>query len=473
MKCWSSLLLTALAALLGPAEPLRLHPGNPHYFLFRGRPTVLITSGEHYGAVLNLDFDYRKYLDTLSGDHLNLTRIFSGLYREAPGSFNITRNTLAPFEEGRFLTPYRRVAPGRYDLHAWNPDYFARLRDFLSYAGQRGIVVEVTLFTVYYNQQHWDLSPLNAKNNLQGIGKVAYHEVLTLKEPALVAEQEKFVRKIVSELKEFDNLYYEVCNEPYVRNEASLDWQRRITDVIAAEEASLPARHLISWNIANHEAEVKDPHPAVSIFNFHYARPPRAVELNYGLNKAIGMNETGFDGTFDAVYRIQGWDFLLAGGALYNNLDYSFATGFEDGTFPVPGSDPGWGSRTLRTQLKHLAAFMQAIPFVAMRPDADLLAGGLPEGASARVLAHPGKVYALYLHHGKLLAGHQPRYVVFTRRQRVNLKVNLPAGSYRVQWWNPLAGAAPGEQTFDHAGGPRLIETPEYSQDIAAIIRAR
>ena len=29
--------------------PIRLHPENPHYFLFRGRPTVLITSGEHYG----------------------------------------------------------------------------------------------------------------------------------------------------------------------------------------------------------------------------------------------------------------------------------------------------------------------------------------------------------------------------------------------------------------------------------------
>ena len=48
------LLITALAA--GP-KPISLHPDNPHYFLFRGKPTVLITSGEHYGAVLNLDFD--------------------------------------------------------------------------------------------------------------------------------------------------------------------------------------------------------------------------------------------------------------------------------------------------------------------------------------------------------------------------------------------------------------------------------
>jgi hypothetical protein len=27
--------------------PIALHPDNPHYFLFRGKPTVLITSAEH------------------------------------------------------------------------------------------------------------------------------------------------------------------------------------------------------------------------------------------------------------------------------------------------------------------------------------------------------------------------------------------------------------------------------------------
>src|SRR5215831_17082599 len=73
--------LALLIAALGVADPAApeaakppaLHPDNPHYFLFRGRPTVLITSGEHYGAVLNLDFDYRTYLKTLEADGLNLT----------------------------------------------------------------------------------------------------------------------------------------------------------------------------------------------------------------------------------------------------------------------------------------------------------------------------------------------------------------------------------------------------------------
>ena len=39
------------------AQPLALLPANPHYFVYRGKPTVLVTSGEHYGAVLNGKFD--------------------------------------------------------------------------------------------------------------------------------------------------------------------------------------------------------------------------------------------------------------------------------------------------------------------------------------------------------------------------------------------------------------------------------
>lgn len=54
-----AVLISALASIPKAAElPLRLHPDNPHYFVYQGRPTVLITSGEHYGAVLNLAFDY-------------------------------------------------------------------------------------------------------------------------------------------------------------------------------------------------------------------------------------------------------------------------------------------------------------------------------------------------------------------------------------------------------------------------------
>ena len=39
-------------------DPIHLHPQNPHYFEWKDKPTILVTSAEHYGAVLNLDFDF-------------------------------------------------------------------------------------------------------------------------------------------------------------------------------------------------------------------------------------------------------------------------------------------------------------------------------------------------------------------------------------------------------------------------------
>src|ERR1700734_2150832 len=118
--------LLILLALPTTGEPISLHPDNPHYFLFRGKPTVLIASTEHYGAVLNGDFDAIPYLDELHARGLNLTRTFSGTYREVPGSFKIEKNTLAPTAD-RYIAPWTRIdAPGasdggnRFDLGRWN-----------------------------------------------------------------------------------------------------------------------------------------------------------------------------------------------------------------------------------------------------------------------------------------------------------------------------------------------------------------
>jgi len=45
---------------LEKTKPIRLHTENPHYFEWRSKPTVLITAGEHYGVVINRDFDYKS-----------------------------------------------------------------------------------------------------------------------------------------------------------------------------------------------------------------------------------------------------------------------------------------------------------------------------------------------------------------------------------------------------------------------------
>jgi hypothetical protein len=83
------LLLTAL--LLAPIEafpePIRLHPQNLRVFEYRGKPLVLITAREHYGAVMNRPFRWEPYLDDLVDKRMTVSRLFV-LYRELQTAVN-------------------------------------------------------------------------------------------------------------------------------------------------------------------------------------------------------------------------------------------------------------------------------------------------------------------------------------------------------------------------------------------------
>lgn len=472
----SVLVLTASWVLAAPAAaPLQLHPDNPHYFLFRGKPTVLITSGEHYGAVLNLDFNYARYLETLEREGMNGTRTWAGAYCEPPSAFNIASNTLAPLP-GRFICPWARSGePGyanggnKFDLTRWDPAYFERLKDFMQLAAKHGVIVELNLFCPFYEEGMWRLSPMNALNNVNQVGAVARTNVYTLdKHGGLLRFQEAMVRKLVRELKDFDNLYYEICNEPYFGG-VTLEWQHHIAGVIRSAGNELGVRHLISQNIANHQAKVEKPHPEVSILNFHYAAPPDTVAMNYHLDRVIGDNETGFRGTNDAAYRMEAWDFIVAGGGLFNNLDYSFIAGREDGTFVYPASQPGGGSPTLRRQLRVLREVLEGFDFIHMRPDPSVLRGTFPAGVTARALVKPSQDYLVYIRSGL----GDPKRVRQTRFKggEIVLELELPGGTFHAEWIDPKAGTPVKRDRFAHTAGRRGFEAPAFEDDIALTVR--
>ncbi len=454
--------------------PISLHPENPHYFLFRGKPTILIGSTEHYGAVLNLDFDYIAYLDELAAADLNVTRTFSGIYSEPAGAFGIAENTLAP-AKGRLICPWARSnEPGyanggnKFDLNQWDSAYFSRLKDFIMEAGKRNIVVELDLFSNFYDTLQWKLSPLYFKNNINQVGNLEdQKEILTLRHPDILAVQEKMARKIVAELKDMDNLYYEVCNEPYFGDTTALEeWEHHMTSVISDAEKNFMNKHLISQNIANGYRKVKDPHPAVSIFNFHYAKPPVAVGMNYGLNMVIGDNETGFNGISDAQYRTEAWDFIAAGGALFNNLDYSFTADHENGTFTVEQGQPGGGGIILRSQFKILIQVLSEIDFLKMKPNDSVLHYAFSAPATARALISEGYQYLIYINDKKAdsdsLARDQKSYT---------FSIILPKGDYSAKWINTLTGERIPFDIKEHEGGNFKLETPLFTDDIGLMIR--
>src|SRR5271169_1012811 len=462
------------------SQPIRLHPGNPHYFLFRGKAVALITSGEHYGAVLNQDFDYHRYLAALEADGLNYTRLFTGSYVEVPAkSFGILHNDLAP-EPGRFLAPWARSdTPGyagggnKLDLEKWDADFFLRYRDFLSEAAKREIVVEVTLFSAHYAEAQWQMSALNSANNVNGTDAIDWKKLNTLENGNILAHQEKYARKLVSEANGFDNVIFEIQNEPwsdrpvltdvinpYLRppardsfpnsvdlpDELSIAWQARVAEWIAQEESTLPNHHLIAQNYSNFRLPVRKLLPNVDVVNFHYAYP-EAVLLNYGLGKAISYDETGFLGRDDDAYRRQAWNFMLSGGSAFDALDYSFTTGHEDGSYAEPNG-PGGGGPSLRHQLHILSQFLQSFSVVDLRPDTRTVKH--TAGATARVLSNPGKQYAIYLD------GSGP----------TELTLELPRGQYSCEWLNVKTGTIEQLEDFIHEASNKVLTSPAFQNGI-------
>ena len=77
----------------------------------------------------------------------------------------------------------------------------------------------------------------------------------------------------------------------------------------------------------------------------------------------------------------------------------------------------------------------------------------LPE----RVLAEPGKAYAVYVRGGT----------------QAELVLELPAGPYTAEWVSTRTGQVEKAETFEHDGGDKGLTSPEYAEDIALRVMRR
>ena len=296
----------------------------------------------------------------------------------------------------------------------------------------------------------------------------------TLENGNILKFEEAYVRKLVHEANEFDNVIFEIQNEPWsdwpqlvdvvnpylqkpgrdqypnsieVADELSVAWQARVAEWITSEEAALPNKHLIAQNYSNFRFPIRSLLPQVSVVNFHYSYP-EAVTENYGLDKVISYDETGFLGREDDGYRRQAWNFMLSGGGAFDALDYSFSPGHEDGTDTEPNG-PGGGSPAFRKQLGILKRFLERFSLTDLKLDRETAKHAA--GVRARVLSNPGREYAIYLD------GSGP----------TELTLQLPRGEYAAEWVNVESGETEKTEHFRMTNGTRVLKSPEFTGGIA------
>jgi oligogalacturonide lyase len=472
-------------------SPVKVFSANPHYFSYKNKPLVLITSDHHYGAIIDLDFDYVRYLNFLAVNGMNLTRIYPGGMFEPPDKY-LPGNPLGP-RQGRQLLPWAKSdQPGanpllaesgkpsfKYDLDKWNPAYFDRLKAFVELAGKKDIIVEIPFFNGMY-ADCWPLMPMYHSNNIQNIGHYEMNDcglytTTNSQNQEIIKYQMAYIRKIVSELNGYDNLIFDICDEPSLQGlpDGSIivhpdsiitPWINVMKDAFIHAEESLPGKHLLGQTVQNLSPDLSDKQWCMWLPAEYVSPAEKALKIDYSRNKPIVNVETNYFGTSltkfaytaDAV-RLEGWWFMLGGGAGIINLNGEFFHGKESG---------GVITQTqILPQKKILKDFMDGLDLSGLsRFSAFSIA---PAGALSSGMAESGKQYAIYLFHGKPDTEWGSSFVPEPANYNDTLTIqSVPATSYLVEWTDPSSGKLKHTENIKWKGGYLKLVTPSYSLDI-------
>jgi Family of unknown function (DUF6298)/Cellulase (glycosyl hydrolase family 5) len=490
--------VTALS-VVHAQDAVKIAPDTPKYLLFRGKPLVLISASEHYGSVINRPFDYEKYLADAAEHKMTMTRTFL-LYRELQSA----RNPSSPCkpESPDYISPFVRSGPGKaldgeptYDLDKWNPEYFERLHRFLDLASQKGIVVELTVFSNTYSNETWALNPFRAENNQQHLGAIAWQDYISLKDPELVRRQSDYARKIIQETAGYDNVYYEICNEPgggFAGHASPADvdaWQEEMAHVLRDEMRRLNRPHLLAGQqaftysaknafpmdatFAGKTFDIVNDHPLpntlfdgkvyemgnfmskelmldqVASFCRDADARPKPTVLDEDNTASMYRDTTGW-----TIHRKRAWTALLSR-CHYDYIDFSITVGSERGT---AGSQRG-----IRTWMQYLSEFMTSFDYIHAKLAPDWIAAS-SQHLTVSSLSAGERDYVAYLADSREVGDSAAGEAIGG-----NVSLSLPPGSYDVRLYSPSTGQySPAIEL--KGGGKSALTLPAFKDDL--VIRA-
>jgi hypothetical protein len=465
--------------------PISVHPGNPHYFQYDGKPLLLISSADIYYDVYSPHQDYIGYLDLLARYSSNFTRIYPAGCTSFP-----------PMEKGQYILPWVKTDNGKYDLDKWNPEFFRRLHHFMEHAQKKDIIVDVCMFNGFctawaqINNFCWPQLPWNKANNIQGEGSPEMNDFTSLKHPSNVARQREYIRKICQELDRYNNVIYDTSDEPDCFGNLPIPQSNAWVEAMLSEICAADTRHhlVAQTHIPPLESTGKDwcRDPRITWLNAEYLCALRDFDKEYPIDKPYVLIEThspGEDPGWDTWWsrmglvmtcqdkvsasRIHAWAFMVAGGGGFMEWSANYCPGTPGTIEPQP---------TVLQQKKVLRDFLEGFDFANMRSFKRFQGvhqePAYTETAWATAIAEPGKQYALYLSHS--FAAHKGTedwyggfYSPAPGSYREALTLEVPPGAYLVEWVDPVSGKILESQSVAHDGGGLVLHTPGYTIDIA------
>jgi hypothetical protein len=251
----------------------------------------------------------------------------------------------------------------------------------------------------------------------------------------------------------------------FLADSAVAPWIDLMKDAFLETEKNLPKKHLLGQTIKN-----LSPDFSGQSWNqwlpTEYVKPSvSALDENYRNNKPLVNVESNYFGcslsknpyTAEAV-RLEGWWYMLVGGAGCINLNGEYYRGNEIGSEIT--------QKQIVPQKKILKDFMCSFNLDGLTRFAGV--SGFPDSAFCNALAEPGKQYALYLFHAKFEDAWGAHFMALTGNYNDTLTLNaIPDGKYLKEWIDPASGKIINSEKLNWNGGNMSLKTPNYSVDIA------
>jgi 4-amino-4-deoxy-L-arabinose transferase-like glycosyltransferase len=414
-----------------PADgPLKVSSANPRYFENSAGEIVYLTGFHTWPSLQDAGrmepfepFDFDSYLANLREHRVNFVRLWA--WEQAnwvPWSAYDFR--VAPL-------PYSRVGPElaldgkpKFDVTRFDPHYFRRLRERVKAAGENGIYVSVMLFQGWSvavkgarGKNPWNGHPFNVNNNINGIdgdlGRSGEGLSLhSLKDPRIVALQEKYVTYVIDSVNDLDNVLFEICNEC---DGSSVEWQYHMIRFIQSVEDARPKQHPVGMTV---------PYPRGS--NADLERSPADwispnTEGGYLSDPSAADGHKVIISDTDHLWGLGGsrswvWKSFVRG------LNPIFMDADDNEWMYPPGGDslgPQW--EDVRRNMGYAAQFAEQMDLRSAVPRGDLCS---PSYCLARA------------------DGAAPEYLVYAPeggRARLDLRGMVP-GMLEVEWFHPATG---------------------------------
>lgn len=369
--------------------------------------------------------------------------------------------------------PWLRGADGKFDLRSWDATYWERMKRFTQKCEDRGIIVEVAIFSEYpgysSSTEVWWSDPTRAnawnKNrningffnaNSQGTFYPQFFDLNYQENGVRLRDiQQALVDKSISELNGYGNVYFQVHNEfpgmwgtgQYIGQ--SYPWQQHWAQYIHDKEAIAVVHAHEGSSMQLYGVEYFKDESYVDALNFHYYSSG-SDNIDQISSFYHGLQRTG-----KILQCDESWQYEDASRA--NTVTREAWASFVSGAYYLHYQDTpdiigtaAWRANAER--IKVLRNVSETVKFWQMSPvdsggnEYDYLVSSSP-GSNWQVLANPGNEYVVY---------------ITTNPTATPIRVNLPSGNYRYTYydtrtWNSsgISGA-----TISSSGGQVTIPAP-------------